>query len=541
MKTLKHQSKPSGSSSTAPARKSRWESENAAKDRRSPADPKPSSKDEPPQPRPASAAASAAAAGGGGGGGGGGGASPFAANPDVTHPQPPPSYGFHNLERRTIVLADGSVRSYFALPPDYPLEPQAPFFNVSHSPQLPYDKFPPPPHAPNAGRFSPNDFREPPPPFRRDDYWASLGLDGPRSPEAGSSSMKRKYGEEDDFARHRQSVLQYGNSNPNPNGFPSGSGADRGDFLRRGGSPPRRDYHDNIRTLKQARIEGDSRDGVPPRRSRRGEDLPAVAADVDPKALKRAFLKFAKMINENFSQRKNYLEDGKNVPLQCIACGRASKDFADVHGLIMHAYTSQNAELRVDHLGLHKALCVLMGWNHAKAPDNSKAYQSLSADDAAANREDLIVWPPTVIIHNTNSGRRKDGRMEGMGNKEMDTKLKELGFGGGKSKSLYGKDGHLGITLVKFANTHSGLKEAEHLGEYFEKDNHGRKGWSRAQAMSSLDDEKNPALVKLDEKTGEKKRIFYGFLASASDLDKVDFDTRKRAVIKSRKELDPSD
>lgn len=105
---------------------------------------------------------------------------------------------------------------------------------------------------------------------------------------------------------------------------------------------------------------------------------------------------------------------------------RASKDFADVHELVLHAYTSQNAELRVDHLGLHKALCVLMGWNYAKAPDYSKAYQSLSADDVAANREDLIVWPPTVIVHNTNSGRRKDGRMEGMGNKEMDTKLKGI-------------------------------------------------------------------------------------------------------------------
>lgn len=100
----------------------------------------------------------------------------------------------------------------------------------------------------------------------------------------------------------------------------------------------------------------------------------------------------------------------------------------------------------------------------------------------------------------------------------------------------------MGMTLVKFANTQAGLKEAERLSEYFEKDNHGRKGWSRAQAMSSsLDDDKNPALVKLDEKTGEKKRILYGYLVTASDLDKVDLDTRKRLVIKSRKEHDSSD
>lgn len=201
------------------------------------------------------------------------------------------------------------------------MEPQAPFSRPPHGPDGVFDKrFPPPPHPLNAGRFSPNDFREPPPSFRRDDYWASLGLDGPRASEAGPSSMKRKYGEEDEFARHRQSVLQYGSSNPN--GLPSGSGGDRGDFTRRGGSPHRRNYHDDSRMVKQGRFEAEGYDGVLPRRGRRDEDFPAVAVDVDPKALKRAFLKFAKIINENLSQRKNYLEDGKNAPLQCIVCGR---------------------------------------------------------------------------------------------------------------------------------------------------------------------------------------------------------------------------
>nr|DAD19553.1 TPA_asm: hypothetical protein HUJ06_021016 [Nelumbo nucifera] len=116
----------------------------------------------------------------------------------------------------------------------------------------------------------------------------------------------------------------------------------------------------------------------------------------------------------------------------------------------------------------------------------------------------------------------------------------DLGFGGGKSKSLYGKDGHLGITVVKFAADQSGLKEATRLAEFFEKEGHGREGWARAQSSKSgKDDENNPNLVKVDEKTGEKKRIFYGYLGTASDLDKVDFDTRKRAVIENRREFKP--
>jgi len=97
-----------------------------------------------------------------------------------------------------------------------------------------------------------------------------------------------------------------------------------------------------------------------------------------------------------------------------------------MHALIMHTYNSDNTDSQVDHLGLHKALCVLMGWNYSKPPDNSKAYQFLSADEAAANRDDLMMWPPLVIIHNTNTGKNRDGRMEGLGNKTMDNKIRGI-------------------------------------------------------------------------------------------------------------------
>uniref|UniRef100_N1QP89 Uncharacterized protein n=1 Tax=Aegilops tauschii TaxID=37682 RepID=N1QP89_AEGTA len=331
---------------------------------------------------------------------------------------------------------------------------------------------------------------------------------------------------------------------------------------------------------------------------------------VDRQALRKAFLKYSKMLNENPAQKRIYLEGGrvqclpcgsaelggnqeqsnhpsapgdsssdippKTTQLQCmsesyifhlhiisvlgkawdtsdqqskfnaLACvwqtfiGWSSKDFADVHGLVMHAYNPPNADSFVDHLGLHKALCVLKGWDYTKVPDNSKAYQSLPPDLVRANREDLIIWPPTVIIRNTTTGRKKDGRSEGLGNKEMDKKIAELGFAGGKSKSLYGKEGHLGLTLIKFANNPSGLKEAERLAEFFERQDHGRVGWSRAQATHNLDPDTNPMLVETDSR-GEKKRILYGCLAISSDLDELDSDSRKRATVKSIKEFDPSD
>lgn len=113
----------------------------------------------------------------------------------------------------------------------------------------------------------------------------------------------------------------------------------------------------------------------------------------------------------------------------------------------------------------------------------------------------------------------------------------ELGFTGGKSKSLYSRDGHLGITLIKFAGTPSGLKEATKLAEHFEKDNHGHKDWARLQPLTlGKDDESNPKLFKVDGKTGEKRRIFYGYVGTVSDIDKLDFESRKKVLIESRME-----
>lgn len=114
----------------------------------------------------------------------------------------------------------------------------------------------------------------------------------------------------------------------------------------------------------------------------------------------------------------------------------------------------------------------------------------------------------------------------------------EFGCTGGKSKSLYGREGHLGTTLIKFSSDQAGLKEANRLAQYFDQDNRGRGAWTRLQPLTlgSKDDENNPHLMKFDDRTGEKKRIFYAYLGTANDLDKIDFDTRKKIVIESQRE-----
>lgn len=179
---------------------------------------------------------------------------------------PPPAYGFHMLERRTIVLADGSVRSYFALPSDYQDFAPRPL-------DLP-PRFPPP--------LSPGRFRLP-------DY----------SHAAAAAAAKRKYGDDnggprDDLARQREQLLRNAN------------GLSREQFSA---GPS------ELRPSKHSRLDGSNS---------------TRHSQVDQDALKKAFCNFAKLISENASQKRTYLEDGKQGRLHCLVCGTGTGRFAAI-------------------------------------------------------------------------------------------------------------------------------------------------------------------------------------------------------------------
>lgn len=110
----------------------------------------------------------------------------------------------------------------------------------------------------------------------------------------GEGSSKRKYRAEEE--RQRQFF--------NPNGYPMGPGLDR---FSTGTSSPFRKGGNEMRASKYMRTDGN----VKPKH-----------LEVDQDALKKAFLQFVKVINENAGQRRTYLEDGKQGRIHCVACGR---------------------------------------------------------------------------------------------------------------------------------------------------------------------------------------------------------------------------
>lgn len=98
------------------------------------------------------------------------------------------------------------------------------------------------------------------------------------------------------------------------------------------------------------------------------------------------------------------------------------------------------------------------------------------------------------------------------------------------------------MTLVKFSGDQAGLNEATRLGDHFERENHGRRAWFRLQPLTigGPEDENNPNLVNSGERSRDKRRIFYGYLGTSRDIEKVDLDTRKKVAFESLREYKPS-
>ncbi|ERN13144.1 uncharacterized protein LOC18441382 [Amborella trichopoda] len=246
----------------------------------------------------------------------------------------------------------------------------------------------------------------------------------------------------------------------------------------------------------------------------------------------RAFLRFSKELNENPGQRKRYKEQGKAGSVRCIVCDSLSKEFSDTHNLVMHTYNSQKVGLKTDHLGLHRAICVLMGWNSLVPPDTARAYQNLTNAEASAQKEDLIVWPPVVVIHNKSIVINKNAEGQVVVSVDrMEEILREMSFNTGKVKVWKGKHLSLSILLVKFPGTFSGLQDAERLHKHYFDKGRGRKEW-----QNHLKFKAEPSKTS-DSSEKEDSSLLYGYIGLAGDIDKFDIGTKKRCVVKSMKDI----
>ncbi|CAO2833239.1 unnamed protein product [Amaranthus hypochondriacus] len=252
--------------------------------------------------------------------------------------------------------------------------------------------------------------------------------------------------------------------------------------------------------------------------------------------IQTAFLDFSKRFNENPTARKLYKEDGKAGSLFCVVCRRsASKAFQNTKALASHAFMSHKNGLRPQHLGLHRALCVLMGWNRMPDPETGTwSPEPLPGPEALALKEDLILWPPIVIVHNISLSNNDHNKWKLINIDALEEFLRDKGFHLGKMKICLGNPGDHSVILVKFLGTFSGLQEAERLNKIFLDRKHGRLGFDQAISGSGAMDES----MKGDNQSEKLEDVLlYGYMGISEDLDSVDFDTKKRCSVKSKKEI----
>ncbi|KAI8563479.1 hypothetical protein RHMOL_Rhmol03G0113800 [Rhododendron molle] len=251
--------------------------------------------------------------------------------------------------------------------------------------------------------------------------------------------------------------------------------------------------------------------------------------------VQKAFLIFSKKLNENPAVRKRYKEQGRAGSLFCIVCGRSvSKEFMDTQRLATHAFMSHKFRLRAEHLGLHKAICVLLGWKSEVAPDVSTwVPEHIPYKEAMAQKEDIILWPPVVIIHNSSMEENIVDEQKVVSLEAVGDFLRGIGFSGGKFKMCLGKPGNHSVIVVRFLGTFFGLQDAERLHKYFVDNKRGRDFGRGGPSSSKVKSGSS------NEVAGKKnvELVLYGYMGISEDLDKVDIDTKRKCWIKSKKEI----
>lgn len=115
--------------------------------------------------------------------------------------------------------------------------------------------------------------------------------------------------------------------------------------------------------------------------------------------------------------------------------------------------------------------------------------------------------------------------------------ITEMGFEDGKMTICQGKPANPGkainhsVFLIKFSPTFSGLQEAERLHKHFANNQRGRREFTQRTSNRSCGDSRSESCFRTHP-------FLYGYMAVAEDLPKLDLETMKRCLVKSKKDIE---
>ena len=109
-----------------------------------------------------------------------------------------------------------------------------------------------------------------------------------------------------------------------------------------------------------------------------------------------------------------------------------------------------------------------------------------------------------------------------------------MGFGQWMTNVCRGKAANQSTMVVAFKGTFSGLREAQRLHRFYSENKCGRLEFERIVSGSANKNKAETQGVPADS----AESVMHGYMGIASDFDKVDFETKKRSVVKSKKEIE---
>ncbi|KAF8404016.1 hypothetical protein HHK36_008892 [Tetracentron sinense] len=112
-----------------------------------------------------------------------------------------------------------------------------------------------------------------------------------------------------------------------------------------------------------------------------------------------------------------------------------------------------------------------------------------------------IIWPPMVVIMNTQLEQNENEKWIGMGNQVLLDYF--ASYRAVKARHSYGPQGHRGMSVLVFEGNARGYFEAEHLHKHFAEQGTDRDAWDRRQVLFY---------------PGGKRQL-YGYMAIKEDMD----------------------
>lgn len=215
------------------------------------------------------------------------------------------------------------------------------------------------------------------------------------------------------------------------------------------------------------------------------------------------FKSFFKEFDSLTIEQINEVERRRHCPA-CRGGPGAVFWYYGLQALITHAKTkgSRRVALHREFAEVLEEELVRRGTNVVPAGEAFGKWKGLS--EVTADKE--IVWPPMVVIMNTQLNKDDKGQWTGMGSPEL---LDYFGaYAAVKARHAYGPDGHRGMSLLIFETSAVGYLEAERLSNHFEDEGTDREAWvSRRMAR-----------MPLYPGAGMKRQLF-GYMAEKEDLD----------------------